>query len=66
MFFLKPEGLEVMVEIDRRGRGLGGLMQRALDMDDRWHRLRFSHQELSRGRDYLAQQLATTLSELAR
>jgi sporulation-control protein len=66
MFFLKPEGLEVMVEVDRRGRGLGGLMQRALDMDDRWHRLRFSHEELSRGRDSLAQQLSTTLSQLAR
>jgi sporulation-control protein len=65
MFFLNPKGLEVLVEVDRRGRGLGGLMQRALDMDDRWHRLRFSQEELSRGREYIAQQLSTTLSQLA-
>ncbi|HEX8702810.1 MAG TPA: sporulation protein, partial [Myxococcaceae bacterium] len=34
IFFLKPQGIEVLVEVDRRGRGLGGLVQRALDMDE--------------------------------
>jgi sporulation-control protein len=66
MFFLRPMGVEVLVEIDRRGRGLGGLMQRALDMDDRWHRLHFSQEELDCGRDYIAQQLSTTIAQLAR
>jgi len=65
IFFLKPEGLEVLVEVDRRGRGLGGLMQRALDMDERWQRLHFSQEELGRGRDYLIQQLSSTLAKLA-
>jgi sporulation-control protein len=65
MFFLQPKGLEVVVEVDRRGRGLGGLMERALDMDDRRHRLRFSEEELGRGRDFIAQQLSTTISQLA-
>ena len=53
------------MEVDRRGRGLGGLMQRALDMDERWQRLRFSQEELGRGRDYLVQQLSSTLAKLA-
>ncbi len=65
IFFLNPHGLEVLVEVDRRGRGLSGLMQRALDRDERRHRLHFSQEELGRGRDYLVQQLSATLSKLS-
>jgi sporulation-control protein len=65
VFFHNPQGLEVLFEVDRRGRGLGGLVQRALDMDERWHRLHLSQEELGRGRDYLVQQLSSTLAKLA-
>lgn len=65
VFFPSPTGVEVLVEVDRRGRGLGGLLARAMDMDERRHRLNFTSEELGRGRDYLIQQLSSTLARLA-
>jgi len=65
VFFPRPTGVEVLVEVDRRGRGLGGLLARAMDLDERHRRLDFTQEQLGRGRDYLVQQLSSTLALMA-
>jgi sporulation-control protein len=65
IFFLEPSGLEMLVEVDRRGRGLGGLVQRALDLDERWQHLRFSQEQLDLGKNFIIQQLSATLARMA-
>ena len=65
IFFLEQRGLEVLVEVDRRGRGLGGLMKRALDLDERWQHLRFSQEQLDLGKNFIVQQLSATLARMA-
>jgi len=36
IFCLRPEGLKVLLEIDKRARGLGGWLQEAFDVDERY------------------------------
>jgi sporulation-control protein len=39
VFRLKPEGLEVLLELDKRARGWQGLLEEAFDVDERYARL---------------------------
>jgi sporulation-control protein len=54
---LEPEGVHVLVEVDRRGRGLSGWLESAFDMDERHAWLSLSREELSYGPDHIADAL---------
>ncbi|HLM46391.1 MAG TPA: sporulation protein [Myxococcaceae bacterium] len=66
VFFIEPEGVEVIVEVDRRARGLTGLFEQALALDERKQRARFSKQELRMGSRHIAEQLSHIIERHAR
>jgi len=66
VFSVEPEGVEVIVEVDRRARGLVGLFEQALELDERKQRARFSRQELRMGSRHIAEQLARIIEHHAR
>ncbi len=57
--------LELMLEVDRRARGLGGFFSEAMGTDESLVRLRLSHSDLSRGPHYVAEILENTISRYA-
>lgn len=61
VFFLKPESVEVLVEVDRRARGFGGLLEAAFEMDERKQRVSFSSAQLTRGQQDIADQLSSII-----
>jgi sporulation-control protein len=63
--FVNPTGVEVLVEVDRRAKGLQGLLETALDMDERKQFLRLSREELEQGSKYIRGQLANIINQLA-
>jgi sporulation-control protein len=66
VFFVEPDGVEVIVEVDRRARGLVGLFEQALEMDERKQYARFSKQELGSGSRHIAEQLTRIIERQAR
>ncbi len=44
IFYLNPNGLDVLLEIDKRGRGLSGMFAEAYDLNERYTRLHFPAQ----------------------
>jgi sporulation-control protein len=66
VFFVKPEGVEVIVEVDRRARGLGGLLEAALGMDERTQRVFFSAAQLNGGRKALEGRLSSIIEQHSR
>lgn len=58
VFFPRPDGLDVLVEVDRRARGLAGLFEQAFDLDERKQVLRLGRAELSAGPNAIAHMLA--------
>jgi sporulation-control protein len=63
IFFMKPSGLELMLQVDRRARGLGGLFAEALDMDESFVHVSFSSEEISQGSQYVANKLRNFISQ---
>jgi sporulation-control protein len=63
--FVKPHEVEVIVEVDRRARGLTGLFAEALDLDERKQRLHFSREALARGPRHIAEQISGVIERLA-
>ncbi|PYI53812.1 sporulation protein [Paenibacillus flagellatus] len=61
VFFPRPGGLDVLVEVDRRARGLTGFLEQAFDMDERKQVLRLGAAELNGGPDAIAHLLAETI-----
>lgn len=57
MMAFRGDGLQVLVEVDRRGRGLGGFFASAFDMDERQAWLDLSAAELNRGVHHVADRL---------
>lgn len=57
--------LELMLEVDRRARGLGGFFSEAMGTDESLVRVRFSNSDLSRGPHYIAELLENTISRYA-
>jgi sporulation-control protein len=51
IFFLSPDRLEILLEIDKRARGFGGFFQEAFDLDERYARFDVTSFDLDRGRD---------------
>ncbi|MFC3039793.1 sporulation protein [Virgibacillus xinjiangensis] len=63
MFFVKPNGLDIILQIDRRAKGLGGLFAEALEIDEKFVRIRFSSAELDKGPAYIADRLRETIEQ---
>lgn len=45
IFTFQSDGVQVFMEVDKRARGLGGLLLEAMDLDEHYVRFRISHQE---------------------
>ncbi|NMO97957.1 sporulation protein [Paenibacillus lemnae] len=54
IMFLEHDGLSLIVEVDRRGKGISGWMERSFDMDERQGRLMLDDQDLQQGPAYIA------------
>ncbi|MCA1010529.1 sporulation protein [Halobacillus halophilus] len=63
IFFLKENHLDVMLEVDRRARGLGGLFAEALEMDESRTKVTLTSQELNGSLDSVARKLQQTIDQ---
>lgn len=57
IFHRRSDGISVLVEVDRRGRGLSGWLERSMDMDERQGWLHFGIHDLQQGPQHIAGQL---------
>ncbi|ELK46003.1 sporulation protein [Halobacillus sp. ACCC02827] len=64
IFFLNENKLDVMLEVDRRARGLKGLFSEALEMDESIVKVSFDEQELQEGTTAIAGKLRTSIDPL--
>ncbi|MGO4108914.1 sporulation protein [Paenibacillus sp. YAF4_2] len=62
MFFSSDRELELLLQVDRRARGLGGLFAEALDMDETFVRCRFTEEQLQAGPAGIARQLSELIA----
>ncbi|MCQ6563271.1 sporulation protein [Paenibacillus mendelii] len=58
MFDPDENGVDLLLQIDRKARGLGGFFSEAMDTDERFVKLRFDRNQLASGASYAANQLA--------
>lgn len=63
MFFIQDGGVELVLQIDRRAKGLGGLFAEALDIDESFVRVKLSNEEIDNGPTYVADQLRNIISQ---
>ncbi|WP_339796642.1 sporulation protein [Paenibacillus sp. FSL R5-0744] len=61
VFFPNEDGIELLLQIDRKARGLASLFADALDTDESFVKIRFDHNQLAYGVDYVADQLLATI-----
>jgi len=66
VFFPMNDGIEVLLEVDRRARGFMGFLEEAMDADERRQLVRFSRSELERGSGYVGNRLAELINYHAR
>ncbi|UOR13053.1 sporulation protein [Halobacillus amylolyticus] len=66
IFFLDHQGLRVLLQVDRKARGLGGLFAEALEMDETNIQLYFSKEDLQSGSATVARELGRTIREHAK
>ncbi|WP_010098759.1 sporulation protein [Ornithinibacillus scapharcae] len=57
MFFMYDDRVDVLLQIDRRAKGLGGLFAEALDMDENFVKVSFSRQDIDRGTQHIAEEI---------
>ncbi|MDH6672525.1 sporulation-control protein [Paenibacillus sp. LBL] len=55
ILYPEQDGISVLVEVDRRGRGVSGWLQRSLDMDEQHSWLTLDEQELEQGPSHVAE-----------
>lgn len=63
MMAFQEDGLQVMVELDRRGHGLSGFFANAFDMDESRTFLKLTAEELDQGTHYVADQLSHLIEQ---
>ncbi|WP_270181926.1 sporulation protein [Alkalihalobacillus sp. CinArs1] len=63
IFFLHDNHLDVMLEVDRRARGLGGLFAEALEMDESIAKVTLTNQELNDSSDVIARKLQLKIDQ---
>jgi Sporulation control protein len=62
MFYSSDHELELLLQVDRRARGLGGLFAEALDLDETFIRCRFTEEQLQAGPTGIARQLSELIA----
>ncbi|MDL4842094.1 sporulation protein [Aquibacillus rhizosphaerae] len=62
-FFLASNQVELVLQVDRRAKGIGGFFAEALEMDESYTRLTLSHNELEQGTAYVADRLRDTIRQ---
>ncbi|UVI29175.1 sporulation protein [Paenibacillus spongiae] len=65
VFYPDENGVDLLLQIDRKARGLAGFFSEALDTDERFVRLRFDRNQLASGASFIAGQLADTIRRYA-
>ncbi|MBB3112682.1 sporulation-control protein [Paenibacillus phyllosphaerae] len=65
IFYNRGSELEIVLQIDRRARGLASLFAEAMDMDESFVRLRFTNGELAAGPHAIARQLENVIARYA-
>ncbi|WP_424768692.1 sporulation protein [Paenibacillus sp. sgz302251] len=65
MFYPSDRELELVLQIDRRARGLSSFFAEAMDMDESFVRVRFSNEQLAKGPTPLAHELADIIARYA-
>lgn len=65
MFYPSANKLDIILQIDRKARGLGSLFAEALDWDESFVRCSFTREQLSAGPNAVAQSLAAIISRYA-
>jgi sporulation-control protein len=66
VFFPSAQGIDVLLQVDRKARGLMGLFAEATGTDERLVRVSFSRAELSGGPEHVAGELAAVIRRHAR
>lgn len=61
IFYPDENGVDLLLQIDRKAHGLAGLFAEALDSDESFVKVRFDRNQLASGADYIAGQLAETI-----
>ena len=65
LFFMKEDGIELILQVDRRAKGLGGLFAEALEMDESFVRVIFTKEEVARGTTAIADKLRREIRSLS-
>ncbi|MBO8156376.1 MAG: sporulation protein [Bacillaceae bacterium] len=63
LFFMKDNGLDLVMQVDRRAKGLGGLFAEALEMDESFVKIQFSQTELNQGKHAVAEKLKNIITQ---
>lgn len=66
IFFLHEDHVDVMLEVDRRARGLGGLFAEALEMDESRTKVTLTRQDLEGSLDTVARKLQQAINQYKR
>ncbi len=66
IFFLRGEELEVLLQLDKRARGLFGALQEAFDLDERYIRFRLTTADLSRPTEAVAAMIRQMIEQHTR
>ncbi|WP_237458274.1 sporulation protein [Pontibacillus yanchengensis] len=66
LFFPKESGLDLVLQVDRRAKGLGGLLAEALDADESYVRTHFTNEELSESPSEVAEKLEQVISRFSK
>ncbi|RAV19397.1 sporulation protein [Paenibacillus contaminans] len=61
IFYPYEDGIDLLLQIDRKARGLAGLFAEALDTDEHFVRVRFDSSQLASGAGYIARELVETI-----
>ncbi|WP_164667307.1 sporulation protein [Virgibacillus doumboii] len=65
MFFMQKGRVELVLQVDRRAKGLGGLFAEALEMDESFVRVSFTDSEVNQGVHSVADKLRRTIQQFS-
>ncbi|WP_100013333.1 sporulation protein [Lentibacillus sediminis] len=65
MFFMREGSIELVLQVDRRAKGLGGLFAEALEMDESFTRVSFTDSEINQGVQTVADKLRNTIRKFS-
>lgn len=63
MFFMQEDRVEVVLQVDRRAKGLGGLFAEALEMDESFVKVSFTKNDLEQGAANVAEHLRNAIRQ---